>query len=71
MGLVTTDEQASTVRLVHSILLRDADHISADILLREESVDFLSWWDRRFDRHPGVRGLLDHTASRIWELPES
>ena len=38
-------------------LLRDANHISANILLKEPSVDFLSWWDRRQGRRPNLQGF--------------
>ena len=38
-------------------LERDANHISADILLSEESVDFLSWMDRHDGRRPNLCGF--------------
>jgi len=38
-------------------LQRDANHISADIFLREETADFLSWWERFGGRHPDLRGF--------------
>ena len=38
-------------------LERDANHISANILLREETLDFLSWWDRREGGHPNLWGF--------------
>lgn len=41
------------------LLERDAKHISADILLREESVGFLSWWDQSLGSHPN---LFEFTA---------
>jgi len=44
-------------QLALRLLRRDAGHISADILLREESVDFLSWLDRRHGKHPDLRGF--------------
>jgi len=34
-----------------------ANQISADILLREETVDFLSWWDRGGGTHPDLQGF--------------
>ena len=39
------------------LLRRDADHISADILLREESVDFWTGLDRYNGQHPDLRGF--------------
>jgi len=39
------------------LLQRDANHISADILLHEQSVDFLSWWNRCEGRHPDLQGF--------------
>ena len=47
----------SVKRLALLFLQRDANHISADILLREESCGFLDWWDRRHGRHPDLRGF--------------
>jgi len=38
-------------------LQRDANHISADILLREKTVGFLPRWHRRLGRHPNLRGF--------------
>ena len=38
-------------------LERDANHISADILLREKTVDFLSWMDRHDGKHPDLHGF--------------
>ena len=38
-------------------LQRDANHISVDILLREECVGFLSWGERCYRRHPDLRGF--------------
>jgi len=46
-----------SVRQLALRLLRHADHISAGILLREETVDFLSWGDRLFGKHPDLRGF--------------
>ena len=47
-------------------LLRDANHISADILLREPGVDFLSRWDRCKGRHPDLQGFTGlHCISYI------
>ena len=47
----------SVKQLALRLLRRDANHISADILLREESVDFLSWSDRHDGKHPDLRGF--------------
>ena len=44
-------------QLALRLLRRDAGHISADILLREESVDFWSWSDQRHGKHPDLRGF--------------
>ena len=44
-------------RLALRLLQRDANHISADILLREESVDFLPWWDRSLGIRPNLAGF--------------
>jgi len=44
-------------QLALRLLGRDGDHISADILLREESVDFLSRWERYHSKHPDLRGF--------------
>jgi len=44
-------------RLALQILERDANHISADILLHEESADFMSWWDRSIGSHPDLGGF--------------
>ena len=44
-------------QLALRLLRRDAGHISADILLREESVDFLSFSDRWYGIHPDLRGF--------------
>ena len=38
-------------------LERDASHIPAGILLRERTVDFLSWRDPRDGKHPDLRGF--------------
>ena len=43
-------------RLALRILQRDANHISANILLHEETVGFLSFEDRFYGRHPDLRG---------------
>ena len=39
------------------LLERDGNHISASILLHEEAVEFLSWWDRYKGRHPDLQGF--------------
>lgn len=44
-------------RLALQVLKRDGSYISASILLREGSVDFLSWWDRSLCRHPNLEGF--------------
>ena len=44
-------------QLALRLLRRDANHISADILLREETVGFLSWEDRLYGKHPDLRGF--------------
>jgi len=44
-------------KLALRLLRRDANHISADILLREESVDFWTRWNRYYGRHPDLRGF--------------
>jgi len=44
-------------RLALQVLKRDANYISADILLHEESVDFMSWWDRSIGGHPDLGGF--------------
>jgi len=44
-------------RLALRVLDRDEDHISANILLHEESVDFMSWWDRSIGGHPDLGGF--------------
>ena len=43
--------------LALGLLQRDAKHISADILLREESVDFMPWADPYHGEHPDLRGF--------------
>jgi len=43
--------------LALQLLEQDADHIWVDILLREESVGFLSWEDRWHGRSPDLRGF--------------
>jgi len=47
----------SVKRLASQVLERDANHISADILLHEESIDFMSWWDRSLGSHPDLDGF--------------
>ena len=47
----------SVKQLALRLLRRDARHISAGILLREESVNFLSRWDRYHSIHPDLRGF--------------
>ena len=48
----------SVKQLALRLLRRDADHISAGILLREKSVDFWTWWDQeRRGEHPDLRGF--------------
>jgi len=42
--------------LALQLLQQDANHISAHILLRERAVDFLSWEDRYYGRHPDLQG---------------
>jgi len=44
-------------QLALRLLRRDADHISADILLREETVGFLSALGRYKNAHPDLRGF--------------
>ena len=44
-------------RLALQLLQRDANHIWADVLLREEDVGFLSYRDHRFGRSPDLRGF--------------
>ena len=44
-------------RLALRLLRRDANHISADILLREETMGFLSWEDRLYSKNPDLRGF--------------
>ena len=44
-------------QLALRLLQRDANHISANILLREETVGFLSWHDRFYSSNPDVRGF--------------
>jgi len=39
------------------LLERDASHISAGILLREDAVGLLSWWDRYAGRHLDLQGF--------------
>ena len=46
----------SVKRLALRLLQQDANHISASILLREESVGFLSWGERQEGGHPDLRG---------------
>ena len=48
-------ENARHLALQH--LVRDANHISADILLHEPSVSFLSWWDLSQGRRPDLQGF--------------
>ena len=43
--------------LALQLLRRDANHISAAILVCEESVDFLSWWDRSVGSRPNLSGF--------------
>ena len=47
----------SVKELALQLLRRDANHISADILLSAERFDFLDWEDRYFGRHPDLRGF--------------
>jgi len=47
-------EHVKLLALQH--LQRDANHISAHILLSERAVDFLSWNDRYYGRHPDLQG---------------
>ena len=49
-------------RLALQVLERDGNHISADILLREESVDFMSWWNRSLGGNPNLVGILSCSA---------
>ena len=44
-------------QLALQLLRRDANHISAEILLREEAVSFLHGWDRFQGRHPNLQGF--------------
>ena len=44
-------------QLALGLLQRDANHISAAILLREKSVDFLSGWERYRGIHPDSTGF--------------
>ena len=70
-------------QLALRLLRRDANHISADILLREETVDFLSWGDRYYGRRPDLQGFTglhciaymgiaeiaaDMVDMKIWDL---
>jgi len=50
---VTTDVK----RLALQVLGRDANHISGNILLGEESVDFMSWWEHSLGSHPDLGGF--------------
>ena len=51
-------EMAENVkRLALQLLRRDANHISAGVLLCEESVDFWSWLDRHRGIPPDLRGF--------------
>jgi len=43
-------------RLALQLLQRDANHISAHILLSERTVDFLSSEDRHYGKHPDLQG---------------
>ena len=57
-GFHATKEMTEGVKhLAISHLKRDANHISADILLREKTVDFLPGEDRFYDRYPDLRGF--------------
>ena len=47
----------SVQQLALRLLRQDANHISADILLREESVDFLPWLDRHYGKYPDLQGF--------------
>ena len=48
------------------LLQQNANHISAEIFLSEESVNFLSKWDRYRGRHPNLRGFTGlHCISYI------
>ena len=47
----------SVKQLALQFLRRDANYISADILLREETVDFLAWNEHRDSRRPDLRGF--------------
>ena len=47
----------NVVCLALQLLRQDATHIWVDILLREESVEFLSWGDRYCGRSPDLRGF--------------
>jgi len=49
-------EDVKTLALRH--LKRDATHISASILLHEETVDFLPWGDRYRGICPDIRGFM-------------
>ena len=49
-------------RLALQVLEQDGNHISADILLREESVDFMSWWNRSLGGNPNLVGILSCSA---------
>jgi len=70
-------------RLAIRHLERDANHISADILLREKTVDFSSWVLSHNGKHPNLRGFtglhcisymgvaeiaIDMVKMRKWDL---
>ena len=45
------------MRLALQLLQRDANHIWAEVLLREKSVCFLSYGDHCYGRSPDLRGF--------------
>ena len=70
-------------QLALRLLRRDGNHISVDILLREESVGFLSLLDRHYRRGPNLRGFtglhciaymgiteiaIDMVDMKVWDL---
>ena len=64
------DVTENVKQLALRLLQRDANHISADILLREETVDFLSWGDRYYGRRPDLRGFTGLHCIAYMEIAE-
>ena len=64
------DVTENVKQLALRLLQRDANHISADILLREETVDFLSWGGRYYGRRPDLQGFTGLHCIAYMEIAE-